>query len=732
MALFQTPPKTHEEAAQYEPLEIGPEQVLEMSEEEWYEKIYRGEDVPQLTIRAVLMGSGLGFLLAFTNLYIGLKTGWALGVAITACIMSYAIWTLMVRSGAAKSNMTILETNCMQSTASSAGYSTGGTMVSAIAAMLLISVTPDNPEGTHMNVGVLIGWTIALAALGTVMAIPMKRNLINRDRLKFPSGTAAAVTLQSLYSHGSIAMVKAKVLGIAAAVGAVFSLCLDFNWLKGGSILPGHLNIFNAIGAPGTKTLEDGTTERYKLSDWTMSLDANPVMIAAGALVGLRIGFYMLIGGLLLVFGLGEAGLASTWTSPYGEALANVQTEVAGATTVEEFSVPLEAIKEQFPGYADDMTKLQNLPLDPMQADMTRLQLMQASLAATTESQTFAAVTNPGKAWKEVGLWLGVSIMLAYGILQFFTQWRTILRAFSGFGSKGSEDDTPELVKRTEVPGSWFVGGTALSGLAAILIAWLYFEIPPYFGALAVALTFFLSMVAARATGESDITPVGAMGKIMQLTFGTLMPQSAKANLMSASITANAAGSAADLLNDLKSGYLLGANPRRQFIAQIWGIAAGTAATVIGFRLLVPTAEKMTGAVLADGSVAVPEFPAPAAQAWMAISKVMTGGGLDAMHPMHRDMIMWGLILGTAFLVLELLFPKHRGWLPSATGLGLGLILPFNYPLSMFLGAVIAAIWMKKKKENADFYMIPIVSGLIAGISIFGVIGAVMNTFVLK
>ena len=653
------------------------------------------------------------------------------------CILSYAIWTMMVRSGAAKSNMTILETNCMQSTASSAGYSTGGTMVSAIAAMLLISVTPGNEKGTHMDVYVLIGWTVALAALGTVMAIPMKRNLINRDRLKFPSGTAAAVTLQSLYSHGSIAMVKAKVLGIAGAVGAAFSLCLEFNWLKGAdgarsAILPGHLNVFNFLSAPGTKTAEDGTTEAYKPSDWTLSLDVNPVMIAAGALVGLRIGFYMLIGGLVLVYGLGSPALQHEWTSPYGAALQSAQPGIEAATSLDMLATSLVPLQEEFPGYAVDLAKLAETPLDPEKADMSRLQLAQEAYRTLAESETKGAVTHPGKAWKEVGLWLGVSIMLAYGILQFFTQWRTILRAFSGLGSRNREDNTPELVKQTEVPGTWFLGGTLISGAAAILLAYGAFGIPMHYGALAVALTFFLSMVAARATGESDITPVGAMGKIMQLTFGTLMPQSAKANLMSASITANAAGSAADLLNDLKSGYLLGANPRRQFIAQMWGIVAGTAATVLGFRLLVPDATYMTGTVLADGSISTPDFPAPAAQAWMAISKVMTGGGLEAMHPMHRDMIMWGLILGTAFLALELLFPKQRGWLPSATGLGLGLILPFNYPLSMFLGAVIAAIWMKKNKENADFYMIPIVSGLIAGISIFGVIGAVMNTFVLK
>lgn len=743
MALFQKPPQTIEEAEQYAPLDIGPEKVLEMSEEEWYEKIYRGADVPQLTFRAVGVGSLLGFLLAFTNLYIGLKTGWALGVAITACILSFSMWTLLVRAGAARSPMTILETNCMQSTASSAGYSTGGTMVSAIAAMLMLSVTPSNPLGIHINPWVLIGWTIALAALGTIMAIPMKRSLINRDRLKFPSGTAAAVTLQSLYSHGEVAMRKAKVLGYSAAVGAAFSLSLDFNWLVTSvtdkvtgvvtrgrdSLLQGSLNIFDAFPAPGTHTVE-GKDETYRPSDWTMALDVNPVMIAAGALVGLRIGFYMLIGGLVLVYGLGSPALDDVWTSPYGYSLEQVLEQTDATASADALSNALAPLQEEYPGYAVELEKIRTTVADPEQAAVPVAELMRIQVEELAQGQTYGAVSKPAKAWKEVGLWLGVSIMLSYGILQFFSQWRTILRAFSSLGG-GQKEVVPQLVKDTEVPISWFAIGTTLSGMMAILIAHAAFGIPYHYGALAVGLTFFLAMVAARATGESDITPVGAMGKIMQLTFGTIMPQSASANLMSASITANAAGSAADLLNDLKSGYLLGANPRRQFIAQLWGIAAGTAATVLGFYLLVPDATVMTGE-LADGTTVTPDFPAPAAQAWMAIAKVMTGGGLSAMHPMHRTMIYWGLSIGAVILALEIFFPKQRKWLPSATGIGLGLILPFNYPLSMFLGAVIAAIWMKKGKGSSEFYLIPIVSGLIAGISIFGVLGAVMNTFVLK
>ncbi|MFT7517495.1 MAG: putative oligopeptide transporter (OPT) family protein [Myxococcota bacterium] len=744
MALFQQAPRTVEEAEQYKPLDIGPEEVLEMSEEEWYEKIYQGEDVPQLTIRAVAVGSGLGFLLAFTNLYIGLKTGWALGVAITACIMSYSIWTLLLKRGIAKSPMTILETNCMQSTASSAGYSTGGTMVSAIAAMLMLSVTPDNPLGVHINPWVLIGWTISLAALGTVMAIPMKRNLINRDRLKFPSGTAAAVTLQSLYSQGGAAIKKAKALAWSAGGGAIFSLLLDYNWIVHdriidpvkstitnirGAILPGQMNLFDRFiavpGARDTGKLDDSGNkifEAYKASDWNLAMDVNPIMLAAGGLVGLRIGFYMVVGGLVLVFGLGADALADVWTSPYGHDLQAALAATQDATSAADFAAALEPIQAQYPGYVTEMAL--TMP------DGASVEVIRENIASLEKSQTKGAISHPGKAWKEVGLWLGVSIMLAYGILQFFAQWRTILRAFSGLGRKDGDDTTPEIVKQTEVPSSWFAIGTAIAGTSAILIARFAFEIPLHYGALAVGLTFFLAMVAARATGESDITPVGAMGKIMQLTFGTLMPQSAGANLMSASITANSAGSAADLLNDLKSGYLLGANPRRQFIAQIWGIAAGTVATVWGFYMLVPDATAMTGSIV-DGVFQKPDFPAPAAQAWKAIAEVMTGGGLDAMHPMHRMMIFWGLGLGTLFLALELLLPKQKAWLPSATGIGLGLILPFQYPLSMCIGAIIAVIWAKKWKDSSDSYMIPIISGIIAGLSIFGVLGAVMNTFVL-
>jgi uncharacterized oligopeptide transporter (OPT) family protein len=241
-----------------------------------------------------------------------------------------------------------------------------------------------------------------------------------------------------------------------------------------------------------------------------------------------------------------------------------------------------------------------------------------------------------------------------------------------------------------------------------------------------VLMTFFLALVACRATGETDVTPTGAMGKITQLTYGVLMPQSTSANLMTAAITAGSASASADLLNDLKSGYLLGANPRRQFIAQLSGILTGTIATVIGYFALVPDATALTGKPGVD-----PAFAAPAAQQWKAVAEVFRVG-IANLHPMAREAIAVGIALGLALSVMEALVPKSKKFLPSPTGIGLGFILPFYYPLAMFLGALLAALAHKFSKTRAERYTVPISSGLIAGESIVGVIVAIVNNFILR
>jgi uncharacterized oligopeptide transporter (OPT) family protein len=636
MRLFQKPPRTAEEIARGRPLDLPPAEVAQMDEETWRARAFRGEEAPQLTIRAIAMGSALGGLLALTNVYVGLKAGWAVPVNLTACILSFAIWNALLRIGLARSPLSILETNCMQSTASSAGYSTGAVMVSAIPALLVLSTTATNPRGEQPGALLLVGWTFFTALLGVCLAIPMKRSLIDDERLPFPSGMAAATLLQSLYGSGSEALTRARALAAAALVAGVGPLLMDLRLGRDATgertpLLPADSPIFDWLPARG---VDPRTGAALAPSDWTMLLDHKLALVGGGVLVGLRVSASMVAGGLLLAYALGPAALAA------------------------------------------------------------------------------GAAKGPGTAWREIGLWLGAPMMVAAGLTAFALRGPTILRALRGIRTR------PLVGSELEVPGSWFVAGTAVAGLAIAAIGHASFGIPWPMGLLAVALTFVLSLVAARATGETDVTPTGPLGKIVQLTYGILLPQNASANLMTAAITANASTAAADLLTDLKAGRALGAHPRRQFVAQLAGIFAGTAATVAGYYVLVPDATALVGER--------PRFPAPAMQQWLAVARLFSEG-LSHLHPMARQAIGGGVALGVALTLLERLAPRARRWLPSATGLGIGFIFPFQYPLSFFVGALGAAIWRRRREAAAERFAIPIASGLIAGESIVGVLVAAVN-----
>src|SRR5690606_18032901 len=114
--------------------------------------------------------------------------------------------------------------------------------------LLMLSATQANPAGQHLPWLILTAWTAFLALLGVSLAIPMKRNMINQERLPFPSGIAAAATLRSLYAEGQSAVEQGKKLLIAAGVGALFPLLIDL-----------QLKAVSENGELKWKTLADGT-----------------------------------------------------------------------------------------------------------------------------------------------------------------------------------------------------------------------------------------------------------------------------------------------------------------------------------------------------------------------------------------------------------------------------------------------------------------------------------------
>ena len=258
---------------------------------------------------------------------------------------------------------------------------------------------------------------------------------------------------------------------------------------------------------------------------------------------------------------------------------------------------------------------------------------------------------------------------------------------------------------------SWFGIGQIVSLVALAWLGHASFGMPVWQSFIAVALSFLLALVACRVTGETDTTPVGAMGKVTQLTFGALSPGNVNVNLMSANITAGAATSAADLLTDLKSGYLLGANPRQQFLAQFAGIFVGTVVSVLTFAVLVPDAQVL----------GTDQFPAPAAQTWSAVA-IALGQGLSSLDSVKLWLIFVGGVVAVPLTLAPVLFPKYQEYLPSASAFGLAWVFPWYYGLLFFLGALVALLLERRKPKLAEEFTLPVASGVVAGGSLMGVV----------
>jgi hypothetical protein len=107
------------------------------------------------------------------------------------------LWNLLrAASGGRLGQLSILENNCMQTTASAAGFSTGAALCVTFAALMML-----DPEHRQQPWWVVAAFTFTTAMMGVLLAIPIKRLLINQERLPFPTGTAAATTLRGLYSQ---------------------------------------------------------------------------------------------------------------------------------------------------------------------------------------------------------------------------------------------------------------------------------------------------------------------------------------------------------------------------------------------------------------------------------------------------------------------------------------------------------------------------------------------------
>ena len=651
-------PPTTEPAAQTsapshahgELLSLTEEQIrtwtLEQKDRWWLENVFKG-DMPQLTLRSALTGMLLGGILSLTNLYVGIKTGWTLGVGITSVILAFATFKVARGLGLAKTDFTVLENNAMQSIATSAGYMTGP-LVSSLAAYMMIT-------GQTLPMMVTITWMVLLAVLGVLFAFPLKRRFINDEQLPFPEGRAAGVVMHSLHAgDAATGIFKAKLLAITAGASALIKTMQSHAIMEklrlGFLAIPEYLDEW--IYKFATPRIM-GTPLKYL----TVRPDTDFVMMAAGGLMGIRVGISLMVGAVLNYMVLAPMMIH--------------RGDIAGV------------------------------------------------LRNGETIYTFKDITM----WS---LWGGVAMMTTSSLFGFFSKPQVFVQAFRGLSRKKDAIANDPLA-HIELPTKVSVIGIPVVGAIVVFLGHRFFGVSYLMGAIAIPLVFVFTLIAVNSTGLTSITPVGALGKLTQLTYGLLAPGNVTTNIATASITAEVAGSASNLIMDIKPGYMLGGKPRHQAIGHVLGALAGAFVAVPVFYVL----------FLRDNpaGLVTESQPFPSAIVWKAVAEVLTAG-LSSLKPSAQMAALVGAILG---IVLEAakVMSKGKFWL-SAVGMGLAFVIPFNTSLAMFLGSLI--FWAAEKvftdkKSLGHKVMVenlePTSAGIIAGGALAGIVITLIEVFVL-
>lgn len=611
-------------------------------------------DERQLTFRAIAAGCLLGGLISAMNIYFGLKTGWSIGGSLIAAILGYSAFAAI----RPKVPYTRLEANITQTTGSGAGtMASAAGLLSSIPALMLIrweqileSLPKDSVE-EHVPIVITVPdlgyveltlWGLCVAFLGIFFAIPLRRQMVVQERLKFPTGTATAHTLMAMFAEGGDAILKARTLLFVALGAGAFTLLTYFVpqvQMPPTGDIPWPI-VQEAVGETAAVSLFAWLAARYFI------IYVSPLMYGAGILIGFRVAASLAAGAVVAWLVVGP--LVDHW------------------------------------GWVDG---------------------------------PFKDYRTGARGWI---LWPGVAIMVSDALTSLALSWRTILRTFTG-GKKvdgGGDDERRSAAQAPDQQISmkvWAIGMTSAT-LFCVVIAYAVFDIPWWMTLIAIALSSVLAMIATRSTGETDINPVGGMGKVTQLVFGAVAPGNLVTNLMSAGVSAAGASQSGDMMQDLKTGFMLGASPKRQLVAQLCGVTAGILFCVPIYLLFNAAYRIGTG----------DQMPAPAAHSWKAMAQLLVEG-FDAL-PMHAEWaILAGLVFGAVFPILGKLFPKAKRFMPSSLAFGIAFIVPAFYSLTMFLGALLFFLWTRRNEKQAKALGFAVASGLIAGEGLMGIVNAVMT-----
>jgi uncharacterized oligopeptide transporter (OPT) family protein len=304
---------------------------------------------------------------------------------------------------------------------------------------------------------------------------------------------------------------------------------------------------------------------------------------------------------------------------------------------------------------------------------------------------------------KEILLWVmwpGTGMLIAAGLTSLALKWRTLARTFSTLSA--------DSIEGGDFPLKWVAIGSFLATLALVIIQYWLFDLPLWLTVISAALSAPLMLVGLRVLGETNWGPISQLTNVMQALFAALAPGNITTNLVASGTTGTVAVQSEAIMQDYKAGHIIGSTPRFLTYSQLIAAPIGAFAVAFTYPLY-----KATYGIGGDHGLS-----SPISVRIAGFTDVLSSG-FDALPKYSLMFLVIGSVLGILIALGE---TRWRDYLPSPTGLGIGMMVPGNVVFTMVLGGILYSWWNRVDKASADKLAMPLASGLIAGEAIMAIV----------
>ena len=298
-------------------------------------------------------------------------------------------------------------------------------------------------------------------------------------------------------------------------------------------------------------------------------------------------------------------------------------------------------------------------------------------------------------------MWPATGMLIASGLTALALKWDVLARTFKNLSAGQSNLE--------EFPLRWTVIGVALSSLALIIVQRVSLGLPAWITLTAIVLSLPLMLVGLRVLGETNWGPISQLTNTMQAVFGALVPGNLVVNMLASGTTGTIAVESEALMQDYKAGHMIGSSPKYLTFMQIIATPVGAAAVSWMYPLL-----RSTYGIIGDNA----GLTSPISRRLAGFAEVLSKG-FSALPPGALVALVVGTLVGIAIAVLE---DRKVQWVPSATGMGIAMMVPATVVFVMFLGGLVEVAWRRLSPTTCDTFLPPVASGFIAGEALVAVV----------